>query len=215
MRENHEDQGDLELDQVLLDFLKRHDRGELVDRETFLREHPEYADRLQELLAAADWIETMAGPTFHGGVFEGETRSDANAEPESPSASEDSHSNYDPNAVTLDLKTQGEDLEKKRAMFSFVDAPLSSDTDFSLSDVPSLDGTQASLPCRFGEYLLERVLGRGGMGVVYLANQVQLNRRVAIKMIRSGALASDEEVARFYSEARSVAKLDHPNIVTV
>lgn len=68
MRENHEDEGDLELDQVLLDFLKRHDRGESVDREAFLREYPEYADRLLELLTAADWIETMAGPTFNGGL---------------------------------------------------------------------------------------------------------------------------------------------------
>ena len=215
MRENHEDQGDLELDQVLLDFLKRHDRGEIVDRAAFLCEHPEYADRLQELLAAADWIETMAGPTIEVGGLEGVTKSDTSATPELPSEGEESRASYDPNAITLDLKIQFEDLEKKREIFSFVDAPLSSDTDFSLSDVPSLDNTQASLPCRFGEYLLERVLGRGGMGVVYLANQVQLNRRVAIKMIRSGALASDEEVARFYSEARSVAKLDHPNIVTV
>ncbi len=61
----------------------------------------------------------------------------------------------------------------------------------------------------------ERVLGRGGMGVVYQARQVHLDRHVAIKMIRSGALASEEEVARFYAEARSAAKLDHANIVTV
>ncbi|MBM3966182.1 MAG: serine/threonine protein kinase, partial [Planctomycetes bacterium] len=157
----------------------------------------------------------MAGPTFNGWALEAETKSVPGVNAEASLESEESHSRYDPNAVTLDLKIQSEDLEKKRAMFSFVDSPLSSDMDFSLSDVPTLDNTHASLPCRFGEYLLERVLGRGGMGVVYLANQVQLHRRVAIKMIRSGALASDEEVARFYSEARSVAKLDHPNIVTV
>ncbi len=58
-------------------------------------------------------------------------------------------------------------------------------------------------------------LGRGGMGVVYAGHQTHLDRPVAIKMIRSGALASSEEVQRFYSEARSAAKLDHPNIVTV
>jgi hypothetical protein len=53
------------------------------------------------------------------------------------------------------------------------------------------------------------------MGVVYFGRQVQLDRPVAIKMIRSGALASDEEVQRFYAEAKNAAKLDHPNIVTV
>lgn len=71
------------------------------------------------------------------------------------------------------------------------------------------------LPCRFGDYELLRVLGRGGMGVVYFAKQIHLDRPVAIKMIRSGALATSEEVHRFYAEARSAAKLDHPNIVSV
>ncbi len=77
------------------------------------------------------------------------------------------------------------------------------------------DLSHPALPCRFGDYILERVLGRGGMGVVYLGRQINLDRPVAIKMIRSGALASQEEVQRFYAEARSAAKLDHPNIVTV
>ncbi len=53
------------------------------------------------------------------------------------------------------------------------------------------------------------------MGVVYFGRQIHLDRQVAIKMIRFGALASQEEVQRFYAEARSAAKLDHPNIVTV
>lgn len=75
--------------------------------------------------------------------------------------------------------------------------------------------SQPSLPCHFGDYFLERVLGRGGMGVVYFGRQIQLDRPVAIKMIRAGALASQDEVLRFYAEARSAAQLDHPNIVTV
>jgi TRAP transporter TAXI family solute receptor len=53
------------------------------------------------------------------------------------------------------------------------------------------------------------------MGVVYLAHQVNLDRRVAIKMIRSGCLAGENEIHRFYAEARSAARLDHSNIVTV
>ncbi|HBE72225.1 MAG TPA: protein kinase, partial [Planctomycetaceae bacterium] len=73
----------------------------------------------------------------------------------------------------------------------------------------------ASLPCQFADYTLDAVIGRGGMGVVYAGRQQKLDRQVAVKMIRSGALASDQEVARFYAEARSAAQLDHPNIVTV
>ncbi len=75
--------------------------------------------------------------------------------------------------------------------------------------------SQLPLPARFGDYLLESVIGYGGMGVVYRGRQVQLDRPVAVKMIRSGCLATEEEVQRFYSEARSAARLDHPNIVTV
>ena len=77
------------------------------------------------------------------------------------------------------------------------------------------DGKSIKLPCKFGNYVLEKLLGKGGMGVVYQAMEESLQRRVAIKMIRAGHLADEREVQRFYAEARSVARLDHPNIVTV
>jgi serine/threonine protein kinase len=68
---------------------------------------------------------------------------------------------------------------------------------------------------RFGPYTIERLVGRGGMSVVYLAEDTRLGRRVALKVL-AGDVAMDESFrARFLAESRTAASLEHPNIVPI
>jgi serine/threonine protein kinase len=92
-----------------------------------------------------------------------------------------------------------------------VDAALSGDETLP----PTGPYTPVPGPAAPPGYELFEEIGRGGMGVVYRARQVQLDRVVALKLIRSGDLADPPERARFAAEARAVARLSHPNIVQV
>jgi serine/threonine protein kinase/formylglycine-generating enzyme required for sulfatase activity len=80
---------------------------------------------------------------------------------------------------------------------------------------PIAPAAQAALPSHFGRYRVERLLGQGSFGRVYLAHDDPLNRPVAVKVPHPRLVARPEDAEAYLAEARTVAQLDHPHIVPV
>src|SRR4051812_1007009 len=74
---------------------------------------------------------------------------------------------------------------------------------------------QPDVGTEFAGYRIDSLVGRGGMGVVYRAWQLELERTVALKVIAPEALEDDAARARFVSEARHAAAIEHPNVVPI
>lgn len=91
----------------------------------------------------------------------------------------------------------------------------SSSTEIDHRDSTNRIGSDVATSDSPEDYEILGKLGKGGMGVVYKARHIPLNRIVAVKMILSGAHASADQLARFQREAESAARLKHPNIVAV
>jgi eukaryotic-like serine/threonine-protein kinase len=124
----------------------------------------------------------------------------------------------DPAAVIADHPDLADDLRSFFAAQSQVAraaAPLNAAFDPDLATAGA-DGPVAPAVVRYlGDYELLEEIARGGMGVVYKARQVSLNRVVAVKMILAAAYADDRAVQRFRAEAEAAANLDHSNILPI
>ncbi len=87
------------------------------------------------------------------------------------------------------------------------------------SNKQTMRNGEGGIPQRLGRYVIERKIGRGAMGAVYLARDPRINRAVALKVIPIEKEFEDEELAearlRFFREAESAGRLTHPNIITV
>ncbi len=87
--------------------------------------------------------------------------------------------------------------------------------DYQRDTIQHDEATAAACPQRIGRYRIEKVLGKGGFGLVYLAQDEQLNRSVAVKVPHARLISKPEDAEAYLVEARTVANLDHPGIVPV
>lgn len=223
--DDHE-QGD-RLDAAFAEYLRACDEGREVSREAFLSRFPDMADRLAELMQIADSLGNFVGLEDAGSESASDlpaskkrdalgnlqvakavaasppVRPGGKADDEAPTQTPSTSVVRDAETLLWSVSAISDDLTEK------------GDQWLTLPAIRKEGQAGPSLPYDLGDYRLLSVLGRGGMGVVYLAEQKGLGRRVAVKMIRSGILASEAEVRRFSMEAKAAAALEHRNIVSV
>jgi WD40 repeat protein/tRNA A-37 threonylcarbamoyl transferase component Bud32 len=197
------------LEQLIAEYLAAEDAGTPPDRAEFLAAHPELADDLGSFFRAHDRIGRLAAPLRAAA---------AEAEPAGTRPADAPTAETSPPAGPLSVPP------RRDAATVDGPGPLAGPTPGQRdTKTANSDGLAETDPNRergtrvrcFGDYEIHKELGRGGMGVVYKARQISLNRPVALKMIRSGELADEAELRRFQNEAEAVAMMDHPGIVSV
>jgi serine/threonine protein kinase len=176
------------LHEILHSYLQAVDAGQAPDQESFVRQHPELAEELGAFFADQKKLDELA----QGMRLESSAVIVSRAGGVSPLSLSDPAA-----APTLPPDNLAPASEEPATLGPGENRP---------------PGTKLRY---FGDYELLDEIARGGMGVVYKARQVSLNRIVALKMILAGQLASEADVHRFRTEAEAAANLDHPNIVPI
>lgn len=118
--------------------------------------------------------------------------------------------------LTKNLDPENGDSNSEQIVHSQEDTTVIIKQDESIPAFDDKRGTKRALGSVIGKhYRLEARLGSGGSSIVYLAQDLLLGRKVALKLLLSGAFTSEEDRLRFQREGRAVGSLDHPNIVRV
>jgi hypothetical protein len=181
------------VDEVIAAYLEAAAAGRAPGRGEVLARHPDLAEELAAFFADHDAVRELARPA-------------PRAAPEaSPGSTGPLPPTLPPTAAPAERPTEAGRAEASGATGDLTPAPGEAPR------TPPLAGEAR----RVGDYELLGELGRGGMGVVYKARHLRLNRLVALKLILAGGHAGSRELARFRGEAEAVAALQQPNVVQI
>jgi WD40 repeat protein/predicted Ser/Thr protein kinase len=192
------------LDLIYNEICLRQEAGHPIDRSQYRDRFPDLASQLDDLLdihtaLAADAWEALTRSGAESLGMDGVAESAA-IRPQSASP-----------PFTVGRCATPTALEPGREVLSATLGDLSGERNPSAKPA-SFSGLVGQ---RFGGYELIEILAQGGMGVVFKARQVNLDRLIALKMIRGAHFATPQEIERFQAEARAAASLHHPNIVPI
>jgi tRNA A-37 threonylcarbamoyl transferase component Bud32 len=188
--------GEQRLDDVIAAYLEAVESGSSVDRDKLQAEHPDLAEELSIFFANQDHLARLTAPLRDG----------TTGNPAYEQGALDCELDHPGCAATVPFPgvaaVEGENGRARRA---------------GSRGQREADPSQAreSRVNYFGDYELIEVIAQGGMGVVYKARQVSLNRPLALKMVRAGRFATSDDLQRFRLEAEAAAHLDHPHIVPI
>jgi serine/threonine protein kinase len=204
---------------VILDFLESAERGGLPDQATLLEHHPELAPQLQEFLDTWAQVEGLTEPirsasqALQASAQSAQLPASGNDPPPNaamPAAAE-------PSDVGKPDCNSGDPLCKdSRDEAGWLARWLRQHPPLVAEQYPFLNVSQPQAEIgRLGPYRLLEVIGSGGMGIVFRAEDVTLRRAVAVKVMRAELAADPDSRERFLREARAAAALSHDNVIAV